>query len=242
MAWEKVKQKIISLESFVLEVLFPCFCFGCRKEGSYLCEDCQAVLEISQFRYCLCQKPQRLVIGGKCRLCDYKKLNGLYSAVPYQNQIVQALIKKMKYEPFAKDITKTLASLIISHFQLVDNPPALFGFSLMPVPLEKRRLKWRGFNQAEEIAKELSSAWQIPLLQEVLAKTKTTLAQAELSDFERQENIKNAFVCQKPELVQNKKLLLVDDVYTSGATMEEAARILKQAGAKEVWGVTVARG
>ncbi|MCJ7787036.1 ComF family protein, partial [Patescibacteria group bacterium] len=128
-----------------------------------------------------------------------------------------------------------LASLIINHFQLLDNPPAFFEFLLISVPLEKRKLKQRGFNQAEELAKELSKSLKISLFNDVLIKIKETLPQVELSGKEREENIKDAFLCQNREKIQGKRILLVDDVYTTGSTMEEGARVLKIAGAKEVW-------
>ncbi|GAI27128.1 unnamed protein product [marine sediment metagenome] len=110
------------------------------------------------------------------------------------------------------------------------------------MPLDKKRLKRRGFNQAEEIAKVLSEILDIPLINDALLKIKETLPQVKLSEKDREENIKGIFLCQKPEKIKNKKTLLVDDVYTTGSTMEEAARILKKAGAKEVWGIAVARG
>ena len=83
---------------------------------------------------------------------------------------------------------------------------------------------------------------KIPLISDCLLKVKETFPQVELSGKEREENIKDAFLCQNREKIQGKRILLVDDVYTTGSTMEEGARVLKIAGAKEVWGVAVARG
>ena len=108
--------------------------------------------------------------------------------------------------------------------------------------MEKKKLKKRGFNQAEEIAKELSLFLKIPLFNNVLIKIKETLPQIELSDKEREENVSGAFFCQNKKEIGGKKILLVDDVYTTGATMEECARVLKEAQAKEVWGLAIARG
>jgi ComF family protein len=111
----------------------------------------------------------------------------------------------------------------------------------MPVPLGKRRLKWRGFKQAEELAKELSSFLKIPLVSDCLIKIKETLPQVELSEKEREENIKGVFKIKNDEKILGKKILLVDDVYTTGSTMKECARILKRAGAKEIIGIVIAR-
>jgi len=213
-------------KSVLLDFLFPRTCFGCQKEGSYLCEDCKATLEISSFH----QK------------ANLECFSDLYFALDYRNPLVQKLIRQYKYQPFIKELNKTLASLIIEHFQLIDNQPGFAGFVLMAVPSEKRRQRWRGFNPAGEIGRNLAEFWKIPLMNGVLLKIKNTLPQVELSDEERKENIKGAFVCQLPEKIKGRKILLIDDVFTTGATMLECARTLKKSGAKEIIGVVVARG
>jgi len=215
-----------NIKNFLLDLFFPKFCFSCHREGEYLCLDCQATLEISG-------------IHQKEKLSN---LNDLYFATDYQKPLVKNLIQRFKYEPFIKELAKPLTSLIIEHFQLLDQKPDFSDFVLIPVPLEKKKLKWRGFNQAEEIGKELSEFLNIEILNNVLIKTKETLPQVELSDEERKENIKGAFFCQSPEKIKERKILLVDDVYTTGSTMEEAARVLKKSGAKEVIGIVIARG
>ena len=113
---------------------------------------------------------------------------------------------------------------------------------MVPVPLSKRKLKRRGFNQAEEIAKELSKILRIPLISSCLVKIKETPSQTELSEKERKEKIRRAFLVKEKQGIEDKKILLVDDVYTTGATIEEAAKVLKEAGAKEVFGMVIARG
>jgi len=247
---------ITRIQNFILNIFFPKFCFSCQREGNYLCQDCQATLEISENNFCLCQKPLRLPRAGKCQRCRSKKLRGLYFAVSYQNNLIQKLIRQFKYEPFIKELAKPLTSLIITHFQLVNNKPDFSGFFLVPVPLEKRKLKQRGFNQAEEIAKELSKSLGLEILNNVLIKIKETLPQVELSQEEREENVLGAFSIKNEDynppttlpsfgrapIIKNKKILLVDDVFTTGSTMEEAAKVLNEGGAKEVWGVVIARG
>jgi len=215
------------VKNLILDLLYPKFCFNCGREGNYLCLDCENTLEIlsshTQYRT--------------------EELKDLYFALPYQKSLIKNLIQQFKYRPFIKELAQPLTSLIITHFQLIEKSPTAFtNFILIPVPLEKKKLKWRGFNQAEEIAKELSKFLKIPLLNDVLVKTKETLPQVELSDKEREENIKGAFSCQNQNKIQGRKILLVDDVYTTGSTMEECARVLKKAGAKEVIGIVAARG
>jgi len=240
--------KINLIKSYCLDLFFPKSCFGCQKQGTFLCDDCKSCLEISQYQYCLCSKPK--LFSGKCRQCKTKKLDTLYFSVSYQKPFVKKLIQCFKYKPFIKELSQPLASLIIEHFYLLNEPPIFFthkpsnlsSFVLVPIPLYVKRLKWRGFNQAEEIAKELSRFLNIFLFSNCLIKIKKTLPQIELNHEQRKENIKDAFFVKNHELVKNKKILLVDDVYTSGSTMEEAAKILKRAGAKEVIGIVVARG
>lgn len=228
----------------ILDILFPKFCINCKREGEYLCQDCHSLIDISEYFFCLCEKPNRLPENEKCSKCSKKhQLKGLYFAASYQNNIIQKLIHLFKYEPFAKDLAKTITYIIISHLQLFGKEKKDFSdYLIVPVPLTIKRLKWRGFNQAEAIGKELASFLEIPLLNNVLAKRKETIPQIKLSKEERRENIRGSFSVINQESIRNQKILLIDDVYTTGATMEECTRILKAAGAKEIWGIVVARG
>jgi predicted amidophosphoribosyltransferase len=242
----------ITVKNFISDLLYPQFCFNCGKEGNYLCQDCQSIIEILNTH----QKHQT------------QNLKDLYFALPYQNLLIKNLIKKFKYQPFVKELAQPLASLIITHFQLLDKKPNFFcplrlqpthrilppsagpdqkssngaDYIFIPVPLEKKKLKQRGFNQAEEIGKELSKFLKISLLNNVLAKIKETPPQVDLSDEERKENIKGVFIVRNGDLIKNRKILLVDDIYTTGSTLEECAKVLKKAGAKEIIGIVVARG
>ena len=230
------------IKKFLLDLFFPKFCFNCKKEGSYLCQDCQSLLEISQYQYCLCPKPKRLFQGGKCKDCRSKKLDGLYFAIPYQSPLIKELIQKFKYHPFAKELAETLSFLIITHFQLLDNKPNFSNFILTPIPLSEKRLKWRGFNQSIEIAREVSKSLKLPLVSNCLIRIKNTHPQVELGAEARKENVKDIFVCQDKKEILGKKILLIDDLYTTGATMEEAARVLKKAGVKKVYVLALAKG
>lgn len=244
---------LTSIKNFVLDILFPVFCSGCQREGEYICQDCEAILEISEYRFCLCKEPIRLFQKNKCQKCFSKKLNGLFFAVSYQNKLVKQLISQFKYKPYIKELAKPLADLIISHFKLLDSPeypgcyPGIIQANsldniLVSVPLCKKKLKQRGYNQSKELARELAKQLKIPIIEDCLLKIKTTLSQTELSEKQRQENVKGAFLYQNIELIKDKKVFLVDDVYTTGSTMQECAKVLKQAGAKQVWGIAIARG
>ena len=215
----------IRIKNIFLDIFFPQFCLNCQKEGNYLCSDCQALLEIS----------------NEHQTFSNQFIDDLYWVCNYNNFLIKKLIKRFKYEPFIKDINQTLASLIITHLQLIDQKPDFSHFSIIPVPLHKKRLKWRGFNQAEELAKEIALSLNIPLTLNNLIRLKNNSSQVNISAKKRKENVKNIFSCQKPEEIKDNKILLIDDVYTTGSTMEECARILKKNGAKEVIGIVIAR-
>lgn len=283
-----VKIFLMKIKEFFLNLFFPVYCVNCQREANYLCQDCFALIDFSTWQYCpFCRKPKIVLDGKTCYSCrKTRNLTGLFAAAPYKNFIIKKLISQFKYKPYIKNLSKILASLIIHHFQLIekqdsfpqppisinkrgDNPLLIINrfrkkAILIPVPLTKKKQKERGFNQSEEIAKELSQFFypvrsftniditkylgtkisnrvKIPLLDNVLIKIKETRHQVELSRKEREENIKGAFWCKEPDKVKGKTIFLIDDVFTTGSTMEECARVLKQAGAKRIWGIVVAR-
>ncbi len=247
-----------TIRNFLIDIIFPKFCLNCGKEGSYLCQDCFSLIDILQRQYCpFCPYPKIVFDGKTCSPCrKSKKLAGLYCAVSYDSFIVKKMINQFKYKPYIKELSKPLASLIVVHLINLNKLSNFAESILIPVPLHKKKLKQRGFNQAEEIEKELlkllnpgearsspkRSIPKISILNNVLTKIKQTPAQVELKKEQREKNIKGVFVCQKPELVKGKKIFLIDDIFTTGSTMEECARVLKKAGAQEVWGIAVARG
>jgi ComF family protein len=104
-----------------------------------------------------------------------------------------------------------------------------------------KKQKRRGFNQAEEIGKIISEKIYIPLKVDNLIRIKNTDSQTKLNKKQRIENIKNAFIIKDKDTIKGKIIFLIDDVYTTGATMEECAKVLKKAGAREVWGLVAAR-
>jgi ComF family protein len=139
-----------------------------------------------------------------------------------------------------KGLAWPLAYLIILHFEILKKkiePSSV----LVPVPLFGRKERERGFNQAKELAEILARAWQTELSCGNLVKIKNTASQAALNKEQRSENLKNAFCVLNKNSIKGKKVYLIDDVYTTGATMEECAGTLKRAGAKKVWGITAAR-
>jgi len=114
------------------------------------------------------------------------------------------------------------------------------GALAVPVPLHPRRERVRGFNQAALIAEEFAARNGLEYRGTVLSRLRNTASQVTLSLEQRKKNMEGAFLVREPSAVKGRRVMLFDDVATSGATLEEAARVLKAAGAKKIWAVTVA--
>ncbi len=226
-----------TLKETILDAFWPKRCVNCNKFGQCLCNDCFSLIDI--FREPSYEK--------------FRYLDGLHAATAYNDKMVKSIIHLCKYNRI-RELSRHLADLIIAHFKLLDNQTLLanqilsgnqpcFDLIVCSVPMHRKKLKNRGFNQSEEIAKCFCEELDLPFVPELLLKTKTTLPQAELIKEERAKNILNVFEINPlfGQLVENKEVLLIDDVFTTGATMEECARILKQNRACRVWGAVVAR-
>jgi len=207
------KSGLEKLSSFLTNLLFPKFCINCGREGTYLCRDCKTLVNVVEHQYCLCDNPKPSV--NKCNECRQKNLDGLYFAAPPQNEVLQKLLYEYE-EILVKDLSRTLASLIITHFHLLNNPQPWRKKELVVVPSPEAKRKRLGFDPNLEIAKALSNRLKIPLL-EILK-----------PNFEIEQSVKN------------KKLFLVKITY-KGKEMEQWAQVLKQNQAEEVWGVTITR-
>lgn len=220
----------------ILDLLFPKKCVGCGRVGSYLCRVCFS--KISYVEKPVCPVCQRQAVGGKthpgCR--GRYKLDGLIVLLKYKWP-VDAAIKKIKYK-WIYSIEEILVSFIVRDFWKSDVPD--FDL-LMPIPLHAKRKKWRGFNQAEIIAKDLAEKFKVKLGRGLI-RNRETKTQVGLSKDERKKNISGAFSLISTVGVKGKNILLVDDVYTTGATMSEACKVLKKAGAGEVWALCSALG
>lgn len=233
---------IRKFSDIIIRLLFSTRCINCAREGKILCEDCLSLISLLDINCCPNCGSDKVSMPGKfCHLCQKKlSLDGVISAVNYQDPIVKKAIFLFKSPPFIKELAKPLSSLIVSQLKLQDNN--FDGFILSYIPLDKSSLYHRGFNQSKLLAYELGKSLNLPTY-ELLKKTRETKPQKSLNKEERKENVKNAFEILEnmKEFVQNKKIIIVDDIYTTGATLNEAARVLKEGGAKEVWGITVAR-
>jgi ComF family protein len=159
-------------------------------------------------------------------------------AVGLYHGILQQVIHAMKYQS-VYGLTRPLAQLLQHHFDAywADASPDI----LVPVPLHRRRLRQREFDQALALARYLSEAIRVPCEAETLIRQRDTKSQVGLNATERGQNVRGAFDVWQPQSIRGKTVLLIDDVYTTGATVKECARVLCQAGAEWVSVYTLAR-
>lgn len=230
-----------------LDFIFPARCFGCNKIDCYFCASCRRQFLPASFQICpQCNKAHWQ--GRTHEECATRySLDGLVSVFSYRGLLREA-IKRMKYEPFIKNAWPELTELAIkeldnsiyfgSYREFLERQPLI-----IPIPLDRKRRKWRGFNQAEIIGKILTVHYSLPGTGRLLARIRITKPQYLLEKDDRRKNIKGAFKANIDFIKRNKEAchnaLLVDDITTTGSTLREAARVLKKAGVGDVWGLTI---
>lgn len=219
-----------------IDSFFPQRCVGCGRVGSFLCPDCRGNLPKLLPPLCpKCGKPQASgIVCSSCRQSQ-SQIDGIRSPFRFDEAIRQA-IHELKYHNL-KAISPCLAELLADYLQ--SNP--LPGEAIIPVPLHPRRLKERGYNQSSLLAGELGKLTNLLVIEDCLIRIKEARPQVKASDVEeRRRNVAHAFVCRNGG-VSGKQIILIDDVCTSGATLESCAAALKSKGATSVWGLTLAR-
>ncbi len=232
-SWEGLKT--------VKEYLFPVFCLSCRQEGVWLCGECMGQLDLTpQYVCAVCHADTEN--GSVCQSCrPVSALSRHVAVMRYEEDaLIGSIIHTFKYQ-YAEDIFGVLEQLLVQF--LYAHPDIFSGVdSIFPVPLHKKRFAERGFNQATAIAQVVAKEVGIPLVAQVLIRTRDTPHQARLDRAGRLDNVKNAFELKKPSIVEGKHVLLVDDVLTTGSTIQECARAVLEHGAREVSAFTLARG
>ncbi|MFA5247761.1 MAG: ComF family protein [Patescibacteria group bacterium] len=224
----------------LLDIIFPLECLGCGRENEWFCQECFSLLSFKPEQSCpFCRRPNN--DGATCYHCQKEKfLDTCLTAGDYNDQLLSRLIKTCKYS-FAKDLIPTIGDFTFSFLQknssLINFDDNLF---FIPIPLHIKRLNWRGFNQSELLAQYLAEKLKIKILPG-LTRTKNNPPQAKFEEEKRQLNILDCFSWSGENLT-GKKIILIDDVATTGATLNEAARILKKSGAKKVSAITAAGG
>ncbi|MDP3769832.1 MAG: ComF family protein [Candidatus Sungbacteria bacterium] len=231
------------LKNVFLDILFPAQCLSCKKEGSFLCVACKNSLPLLPPTCFVCHAmtPARDNdgVGRTCLHCRKKTLiHTFLSPFTYRHPLINTLVHEFKYQRI-RSLGPISAQLIVSYFTYyrVISPSRAV---IVAIPLHPRKERVRGFNQALLIASEVSKRLQIPLEPHCLIRTTWHDPQSALSATLRRENVKNVFEVRNPNRIRGKTILLFDDIKTTGATLEEAARALKKAGARAIWAITLA--
>lgn len=232
-----------NIKEIGIECLFPTKCLNCQAEGEILCDDCFSLIEIIDQKYChICNKRKPLNVFKCSSHCRSHLFHLFFATIYNKDPLIQGLIHRFKYPPLIKKLDFVLAKIILVHFELIGVKPDFFAdFIVIPIPLYFKKNRARGFNQSVEIAEIVSAELKITLNLHIVKRIKNTQPQIKLmTKEEKKDNVANAFECIDSDLIQNKNILLIDDVYTTGSTMEECAKTLKKAGAKRVFGCVIA--
>lgn len=243
------------IKNNILDIIFPIHCLNCgaettgKKKNKWLCTNCIKKFIPHTGFYCPgCDA--RSITGKFCINCRrYYLLDRLLYPFSYKDKKIEAIVKAFKYR-FIKDLDRQIVYLLNKYLEKISAKGDEFNFNhylITTVPLTKRRLNWRGFNQTELIAQGiyefLKSHYEgLEFNPHILKRIKHTTPQTELKGEQRFQNVKNIFEYINKQNAVGRKILLIDDVYTTGATMNECARILKEAGAEEVAGLVFAKG
>ncbi len=230
----------------LLDFFFPPLCHVCRTfipdaGVLHICPSCREQMPPVGHPLCpVCGIPfQGAGTDHPCGNCikDLPAFDAARAALLYEGHS-RDLIHAFKYRnkthlrrPLALLAAEGLTEFVMSR------APDLIA----PVPLHVRRLRSRGFNQAVLLGELLARRWRLPLARRALVRIRWTEPQINLAAHERRDNVKGAFCVRDPAVVAGKRVLLLDDVLTTGSTAEECSRVLKLAGAAEVTVITVAR-
>ncbi len=229
----------------VLDLFFPRYCLDCGTPGGYLCIDCFKKISLLKSQEC----PNCRIKNNTGCFCNSRCGNGFYfdqliTCLSYEKTgLIKKLIVQFKYR-FSEELADILGRIMKHQFAYFSH---CFreNIVIVPVPINKKRLNYRGFNQsfllARYIEKNFSGTTEVF---DCLAREPDSLQQAKLGRDDRLSNLKDAIGCKDSykNLLQNKTVILIDDIATTGSTLNACAKILKEAGAKYVCGLVLARG
>lgn len=232
---ESLAYRVYKLYWRSLDWIYPPKCAGCGRVGSAWCAECEhGAIPTGRMRCPICGVPQ--ITKQICYQCkaSHPHYTALHSWALYQGKVRQA-IHQLKYK---RNISLGMA-LSIPMIKQLENLDWSFDM-IISVPLSLARLAERGYNQSSLLARPIAYYFRSPFIPQALRRHKDTPSQVAVSFSSREENVKGAFLAEH-EIVRDKTILLIDDVITSGATMNSCATALKQADAREVYGLSFAR-
>ncbi len=244
----KVFGQIKNILSAFLNLIYPKRCQGCGlrlhyKNRLYLCRECLKKIKLNRSPFCIkCGRPvagaaEIEVVCGKCTGVKYD-FDRAFFCCNYEG-LIKELIHKFKYnhKKFLIYLFDELMANFAKNYIDINNLDMV-----VPVPLHRGRLQQRGFDQSLLLSRNLSKVSGLPLAYNILARNRDTRQQTGLSKKQRLDNIKGAFSVKDKTAFDNKRVLLIDDVLTTTATANECAAALKEAGAKSVALLTLAKG
>jgi ComF family protein len=222
----------------ILKSIYAPSCAACDTllpDGQGLCAGCRDSCEVIDIACPTCAQPIAGPVPIACARCRLRRpvLDSCTAPYEYGGQIAVAL-KKLKFQK-RSDLARTLQPLLCTAFARA----AILTDVAVPVPLHRRRLSTRGFNQAQRLLLPLARHCQLPVARGALRRIRDTAPQAQLNAKERAGNLRAAF--EASEAVTGKRVLLLDDIRTTGSTLDAAARALRRAGATEIHAFVVAR-
>lgn len=218
---ENIADNIIE---FIVNLFFPNVCGICGKIcDKALCRKCEINLE--KFK-----NVEIEIIQGK----NFKELISLFN---YQGEVRSNILNyKFKEKSY---MAKTFTKFLINDKKLFEKIKTYD--TIVPVPISKERMKERGYNQSLIIAKELNKYLKLEIAENSLIKIKNVIEQSKLNKEERQNNIIDAYEIKNKQILENKRILLIDDIYTTGSTVNECSRMLKLASPKEIGVLALAK-
>ncbi|MGB7538846.1 MAG: ComF family protein [Anaerolineales bacterium] len=229
--YSAIEKQTRTFFSSLLDLIFPPRCVSCRTLGRRLCEPCAGGISWIDSNFCAqCGLPLEGRINHSC--IDPSGLRFVRSAAVFSGVMRKALHGLKYYSD------RSLAEQLVRRAHRHWNPPSWDFDTLMPVPLGRERERARGYNQSLLLAEALSRMVGIPVDARSLTRVRETPSQVGLSIQARKQNTANAF---RASAVQRRKVLLVDDVCTTGATLQSCADALVQAGSDGVGALTIAR-
>ena len=229
----------LTFKKWIVELLFPSRCVGCNIEGVWLCQECAEVIEVFPPEVCpICQG-----MTSDYQLCQKCRRHYNFSKVlirsRYQNSTVRSIIQGIKYN-YIKDLRSSFVPLFQDQFEDYFKQTEI-DYILIPVPLHKKRLKQREYNQSELLADSISKIYQIQIKNDLIERVRNTTPQAKLSKNERIKNCEDIFEVNKvKDVFQNTIFVIIDDVFTTGSTINACAKKLSTLKPREIWGLVVA--
>lgn len=228
----------MELTNLLIDLLYPQRCPLCQKIAKGICEECRPKMRIIREPYCFsCGKQLDMETEEYCKDCRstaHMYLRGR-ALLQYKGEEKEA-IHRIKYEnkrEYLKPLAEQMADVLEREVERWEIDVCV------PIPMSLKKKRLRGFNQSEILADLLGKRWGLPVDKKLLKKTKDTAEQKKLTARERKENLKDAFEAKD---CSGKRILLVDDVYTTGSTIDAASEVLKNAGASEVFFVCLCIG